>query len=251
MILAMKKTLLVISVLSLVGFVACSGQDEPSSAPSTPPASSAPSGNLNIKGKVTYAGAAKNDPIKMNADPVCLKENSGKAVANEVFSVGPNKGLGNVFVYIKEGAKPSASTAAPVTLDQKGCLYHPRVLGIQVGQTLRVVNSDPTMHNVNAQAKVNSGFNLGMPTRGQVSEKKFTKPEVMIRFKCDVHGWMGAWVGVVDHPHFMVTDSTGVFTLNGLPPGEYTIEAWHEKLGTKSQKVNLAAGATPQVDIAF
>ncbi len=209
----------------------------------------------NVTGKVTFKGAVpKAAAIKMNADPVCVKENAGKTVTAEDTLVGTGGGLANVFVYVKDGVKgtvPPAPTEA-VTFDQKGCHYTPHVFGIRVGQTLKIVNSDPTMHNVNAMAKVNSKFNQGMPTKGQVSEKKFTKPEVLVKFKCDVHGWMNGYAGVVENPYYGISDTTGSFTLKDLPPGEYTVEAVHEKLGTKTAKVTVTpTGTAAPVDFAF
>jgi len=209
----------------------------------------------NVTGKVTYKGAAvKPATIKMNADPVCVKENAGKTVTSEEMLVGSGGSLGNVFVYVKEGFKgtPPPAPTEPVTFDQHGCHYLPHVFGIRVGQPLKIVNSDPTLHNVNAQAKVNSKFNAGMPTKGQTIEKKFTKPEVLVKFKCDVHGWMNAYAGVVDHPFFAVSDKSGAFTVKDLPEGEYTLEAVHEKLGAKTAKVTVTAtGTAAPVEFTF
>ena len=134
-------------------------------------------------------------------------------------------------------------------LDQKGCHYSPHVLGIQVGQPLQVLNSDSTLHNVHALPKANSEFNAGQPIQGMKTTHTFSTKEVMIPFKCDVHGWMNAWVGVLDHPYYAVTGADGTFSLKGLPPGTYTIEAWHEKLGTQTQMVTL--GAKDNKDVAF
>lgn len=208
-----------------------------------------------VTGKVNFTGAApKAAPVKMSADPVCVKENAGKTVLSETVVVNSNKTLANVFVYVKEGYKgtPPAAPTEPVTFDQKGCHYTPHVFGIRVGQPLKILNSDPTLHNVNAQAKVNSKFNAGMPTKGQVIEKKFTKPEVLVKFKCDVHGWMNAFAGVVDHPFFAVTDTSGAYTIKDLPAGEYTVEAVHEKLGTKTEKITVTdAGTAKPADFTF
>ena len=207
-----------------------------------------------VSGKVSFGGAApKSQPIQMKADPVCAKLNTGKTIEKEDLVVNANKTLANVFVYVKEGVKKESIPPVPtepVTFDQRGCMYHPHVLGVRVGQPLKIINSDATLHNVNANAKVNSKFNQGMPTQGQTIDKKFTKPETMVRVKCDVHGWMNASIGVLDHPYFAVTDTTGGFTIKNLPAGEYTLEAWHEKLGTKTMKVTVAATAQP-ADFTF
>lgn len=201
----------------------------------------------NVTGKANFGGTApKPTPIKMNADPVCAKETAGKTVLKEEVVVNSNKTLANVFVYVKSGLKgtPPAAPTEAVTFDQKGCVYTPHVVGVRVGQPLKIINSDPTLHNVNAQAKTNAKFNAGMPTKGQTIEKKFTKPETMVKVKCDVHGWMTAYIGVLDHPYFAVTDNTGAFTLKDLPAGEYELEAWHEKLGTKTAKVTVTDAGT-------
>ena len=195
----------------------------------------------------TTKPAPKAEAIKMSADPVCAKENAGKQVMKEDVVVGAGGTLANVFVYVKEGVKsPPAAPATPVSFDQKGCTYTPHVFGIRVGQPLKIINSDPVLHNVHSMAKSNAGFNMGMATKGQVIEKKFTKPEVLVKIKCDVHGWMTAYVGVVDHPYFAVTDKQGNFSIDGLPAGEYTVEAVHEKFGAKTAKVTVtdAGGKT-------
>lgn len=202
----------------------------------------------NVTGKANFKGTApKAGTIKMNADPGCVKQTGGKPVTDETVVVNGNKTLKNVFVYVKEGVKnPPAADATPITFDQKACQYNPHVFGIRVGQTLKIVNSDPVLHNVHALPKSNPGFNMGMATQGMTLDKKFTKPELGVKIKCDVHGWMNAWAHVVDHPYFAVTDGEGNFSIAGLPKGEYTLEAVHEKLGTKTAKLTVtdAGGST-------
>ncbi|MCB0403543.1 MAG: hypothetical protein KDD51_02075 [Bdellovibrionales bacterium] len=193
-----------------------------------------------VQGKITYSGkAAEPKPVKMAADPICNAQNKANPATTETLLVGEDKGLANVFVYVEGNFKASPSTE-PVDFDQAGCRYIPHVVGVQVGQTLRIKNSDSTLHNVNAQAKTNSGFNLGMATRGQTVDKSFTKPEI-IKFKCDVHGWMAGYVGVVNHSFFAVTDAEGSFTIPDVPSGEYTLVLWHEKLGERRAPIDVAA----------
>ena len=138
-----------------------------------------------------------------------------------------------------------------VVLDQKGCQYWPHVNAIQVGQTLEIKNSDPTLHNVHALAKVNKEFNEGQPVQGMVSKKVFTKPEEVIKFKCDVHGWMNSWMAVLTHPFHGVSDASGAFTIANLPPGTYTLVAWHEKYGKQEQQVTVGPKESKSVTFTF
>jgi plastocyanin len=156
-----------------------------------------------------------------------------------------------VFVYVKDGLGNVTfpAPAEAIVLDQKGCQYAPHVIGIQVGQPLQIINSDATLHNIHGLAKANREFNQGQPIQGMKMTHTFSTKEVMIPFKCDVHGWMNAWIGVLDHPYYSVTRPDGTFSLKGLPPGTYTIEAWHEKLGTQTQMVTI--GAKESKDVAF
>lgn len=199
----------------------------------------------NIVGTVQYKGPkVKPASLRMNADPVCVQQNKGKTIVNENLLVSASGGLENVFVYIKENVPkttPSPAALEPLIFDQQGCRYTPRVIGVRVGQVLQIKNSDPTLHNVHALSKANPAFNLGMPTIG-VLEKKFEKPEMAIRVKCDVHGWMNAYVHVLDHPYFAVTGNKGDFQIKNVPAGKYVLEFWHEKLGVKSLPLEVSEG---------
>jgi plastocyanin len=191
-----------------------------------------------ITGKVKLTGtppAEKDIPL----DAACGKVQP-KKITTRHYVVGADSGLANVFVWIKEGAtkKGDAPADGPL-LDQVGCEYQPYVMGVQVGQKFKVRNSDPLMHNVNATAVVNKGFNFAQVTKGQVNEKSFDKQEVLVRFKCDVHPWMFAYVGVVDHGFFAVTDKDGNFKIAGLPAGKYTVEAYHLKAGKSTQEITV------------
>jgi len=137
-----------------------------------------------------------------------------------------------------------------MTLDQDGCRYHPHVLGIQVGQTLAIKNSDGILHNIKAKAKANRPFNISQPAV-MTSTKTFDKPEVMVALECNVHGWMHAWLAVLPHPFFGVSGGDGSFTIKGLPPGTYTIEAWHEKYGAQTASVTVAGSETKTADFSF
>jgi plastocyanin len=202
-----------------------------------------------LKGAVALNGSVpKNEPIRMNADPVCVKEAKGTPTQETYIVSADGKSLGNVFVYVKDGLSNYAYDApAPMTLNQQGCHYTPHVFGVRVGQPLDILNSDPTLHNIHAIPKVNREFNNGQPIQGMKTSHSFTAKEVMVPFKCDVHGWMNAYVGVLDHPFFAVTDAEGKFDIKGLPPGTYTIEAWHEKLGAVTQSVTVGAKETKEI----
>jgi plastocyanin len=174
-------------------------------------------------------------------------------VVTEDVVTGPGSTLQNVFVYVKDGLGGLAFPvpATPVVLEQRGCMYRPRVLGIRTGQTLEILNSDATLHNIHAVPMHNAEFNKAQQTRGFVSTHVFSTSEVMVPFKCDVHRWMNAWVGVMDHPFFAVTGPDGSFEITGLPPGTYTIEAVHEMLGRKTQTVTVAPRGTETAGFSF
>jgi hypothetical protein len=224
-------------------------------APSTAPAAAAPvsADAATVTGTIKLAAAAPAMPnIPMGADPYCQSQHPTPAKDEEVV-VGPAGELANVFVYIKNppaGNFPPPST--PVTLDQKGCQYHPHVGGVMVGQPLEIRNDDATLHNVHAMPNVNAQFNEGQPVQGMTSTKKFDKAELVpFRIKCDVHGWMKSWMAVMPHPFYAVSAMNGTFTIPNLPPGNYTLVAWHEKYGTKEQQVTVAAKESKAVSFTF
>ena len=153
--------------------------------------------------------------------------------------------LGNVFVYVADGlgGRTFPTPTEAVELDQKNCRYHPHVFGLMVGQPMRIVNSDPTLHNIHAIPGTNQEFNTAQPIQGMKIDHVFTAKEekVIVPFKCDVHGWMNAYAGVLDHPYFAVTGEDGKFSIKNLPPGTYKLTAWHEKAGTKTIDITVAA----------
>ncbi len=240
---------------AMLAAVAC-GESQPSPAPAAQSAAaSAPTdtadGPGTIVGAVTFSGTPpKPRPLPMDADPQCVPE---PGATSELLVVGPGNGLKNVFVYVKDGlgSRRYAVPAAPVQLDQKGCRYVPHVFGVQVGQTVLVSNSDPLIHNVHAVPKNNREFNFGQPAKTPAVTRVFDQAEIGLPFRCDVHGWMNAYVNVVPHPFFAVTKDDGSFEIKGLPAGSYTLELWHERLGTQTLPVTVEAAAPAKVTASF
>jgi plastocyanin len=190
----------------------------------------------------------------MGSDPACIAAAGPEPVDELVLVDATSGGLQNAFVYVKDGVDPTYAFEVPseaVVIDQVGCRYIPRVVGVRAGQPFEVVNSDDTFHNVHAMPNANREFNQGQPLKGQRLTEVFTAPEVMVRFKCNVHSWMTAWVGVMAHPYFAVSAADGSFDLAGLPPGTYTIEAWHETLGTQTEQVTISEGQAATVSFIF
>lgn len=202
-----------------------------------------------VSGTVKYDGPpVRQRAIRMSADPNCEEINGGERVASQDQVIGADGQLANVFVYLKDA--PAGSTvpkdAAPAQLVQQGCMYSPRVQGLFPEQELEVVNDDPTLHNVRCLARANRPFNLGQPAKGKRT-KFFTTAEKAIKFKCDVHPWMSAYIFVMDHPFFAVSDEEGKFTIDGLPAGKHTFVAWHEEYGEQEIEVEVAEGTTAEI----
>ena len=205
-----------------------------------------------LSGKVTLDGKAPSNPrINMSAEPDCGKLHDGPVHA-EVAVVGDGGALANVFVWVKDGIEgkfevPSTS----VSLDQKGCVYTPHVVALQSGQVLSVTNSDQTTHNVHPLPRVNREWNRSQTANASAIERKFSRQEIMLPVKCNIHPWMRAYVNVVDHPFFAVTGADGSFEIKGLPPGTYTIEARHERFDAQETSVTVGASESKQADFTF
>lgn len=198
-------------------------------------------GGGTVSGVVSFRGTAPSNPVISMAEEASCQAHHGGSPRDPRVVV-TNGHLANVFVYVKAGLPAGATYAAPstpVVLDQQGCLYHPRVLGVMVGQRLAIHNSDSLLHNIKAVPSENRGFNVSQPGAGMTTDRTFSRPEVMIPLECSVHGWMHAWVGVLPHPFFATTGVDGRFSLEHLPPGTYTIEAWHETYGTQTATVTV------------
>jgi plastocyanin len=232
---------------------ACSGGEK--SAASTPPANAKrvdPATAATLTGRVIFQGTPPGNPIvRMSGDPMCIGANAaGMTFEHYIVNEG---GLDNVFVYVKDGLGNYHFDipAEPVKVDQQGCRYLPHVVGVRVGQPIEISNSDDTTHNVHSLPDANREFNFAQFKKGQKNLQTFTTPEVMIPFKCDLHGWMRAYVGVVEHPYFAVTTEGGKFELKGLPPGTYTVEAWHAKAGTQTLQVTIGARESKEIGFTY
>jgi plastocyanin len=231
---------------------ACNGGSP--EAPAAAPAPVDPSKVATLTGRITLAGTPPpSEVIRLDGDPKCASLAQGEERRTEYFVLGQDNGVHNVFVYVKDGLPPGLypMPPAPVVLDQQQCRYVPRVLGVQVGQQLAIRNSDPLLHNVRAEAQINQPFDVGTPIQGMEIKRTFSTREVMVPFKCNVHAWMNAYVGVLEHPFFTVTDDSGRFAIPQLPPGTYTIEIWHERLGTQTQQVTVAATDTKDLTFTY
>lgn len=188
----------------------------------------------------------------MSEDPACVQAHHGEAY-DESLPVSPAGSLANTFVYIKSGleGKLFEVPRTPVAIDQRGCWFHPHVLGIQTHQGLEVSNSDPVTHNIHPMAQTNREWNHSQGPGDPPISRKFVKPEIMIPVKCNIHSWMHSYIGVLDHPYFAVSKADGSFTISNLPPGTYTIAAWQEKLGTQEQQVTLGPQGSTVVNFTF
>lgn len=209
-----------------------------------------------VKVTTTYEGQPPNfKPIDMGQDKICVDHYKGGTVpVNEALVLGEGQTMANVLLEVVSGLPEGATypvPAEPVVLTQEGCRYSPRMLVVRAGQTLKIHNPDGTLHNVNAQPRVNTPFNRSMPGNVQEIEVLFEKPEPLFPITCNVHPWMRAGCAVISHPYFAVTDKTGAGTVADLPPGEYEIRASHEVLGEKTAKVTVVEGQTAELAFTF
>ena len=234
-------------------FAGCGGgASAPAPAAAAPAVDPATAGM--VSGRVVLAGPAPAAAtVRLDGDKTCATFAPGAMRTTERWVVGSDGGLANVFVHVTGGldGRSFPVPQEPVVLDQQKCWYVPRVLGVRVGQPLEIRNSDPLLHNVRANSSINEPFNQGQPVQGVRYTHTFSTAEVMVPMKCDVHAWMDAWVGVVNHPYFAVTGADGTFSLPNLPPGTYTVEAWHEAGGTQSGTVTIAPQSTAELTITF
>ncbi|MDP3912054.1 MAG: carboxypeptidase regulatory-like domain-containing protein [Gemmatimonadales bacterium] len=263
----MTRTLFTpIAAVLLLSVSGCGGDNQggQASPPAPPPAAgetpaagadAQASGGGTITGTITFTGARPaNAPIDMSEEAVCKEKYTAGAPPRAETVVGNPGVLANVFVYVKSGLPAGARYTAPTTpvvLDQDGCRYHPHVFGVMVGQMVEIRNSDPVLHNIKAIATKNRPFNISQPAAGMKTNRTFTAPEVMVALECNVHGWMNAFAGVRPDPFFAVSGADGSYGITGLPPGTYTIEAWHERYGTQTASVTVTGTESKTADLTF
>jgi plastocyanin len=205
-----------------------------------------------IKGHIRFEGKHPgNAIIRMGLDPLCNRMNAGKRVVQETVLASVDGSLANVFIRLQGSFPATPVPSEPVTIDQRGCVYEPRVVGVRVGQVLQVRNSDNLLHNVHSLSARGNTFNVSEPKAGMVQQFRMKDEEVMFRIKCDIHSWMTAFVGVVSNPYFARSDIAGVFQIANIPPGTYTLQAWHERFGSLTQTVRVRGGATTDVQLSY
>lgn len=256
---SMRKAFVLLTLGALPWLVAC-GREAPrqAAAPAaapTPaaaaPAAPAGGGTGSITGKISFEGTVPpGEKVKLSADPKCQQMHP-QGMERRAIQV-KDGGLANVLVYVKSTVSGSyPAPAEPVLLDQNGCNYAPHVIVLQVGQKLKIRNSDDTLHNIHPRPTVNQEFNVGQPKKGMETERSFDKTEIMFPVGCDVHPWMRAFMAVVPHPFYAVTGENGSFEIKGLPAGDYEIEAIHEKLKSQTAKVTVKAGEPAKLDLTY
>ncbi|MGH9971042.1 MAG: carboxypeptidase regulatory-like domain-containing protein [Pyrinomonadaceae bacterium] len=253
---------IVLSLLALGSSCSKSGTNDVTTDTSKPTKPFVPPANAgSVAGAISYNGTPPAPKkIDTSADPVCGQRNPNLVTEDVVVKDGK---LANVFVYIKDGTTSDGTkigdyTFTPsgeVILDQNGCHYRPHVLGLQTNQNLKITNSDPTQHNIHPTPKNNPEWNQTQPNGAPPIEKTFTRAEVLVPVKCNQHPWMKAYIGVLKHPFYAVTGEDGSYTIKGVPPGTYTVAAWHEKGGPngteKTMQVTVPASGSGKADFAF
>lgn len=206
-----------------------------------------------IKGHIRLMGKLPGNPvIRMGVDPMCARINAGKRVVQETVAASLDGSLANVFVKLQGTFPKTPISAAPVTIDQRGCIYVPRVVGIQAGQTLQIRNSDALLHNVHSSSPLkDNNFNVGQPLAGMVNQFRLKEEDAMVHLRCDLHTWMSSYIGVVSHSYFAVSNAAGTFVIDDVPAGTYTIHAWHERYGPLTQIVRVKAGGAVVADFSY
>ncbi len=212
--------------------------------------------NATISGTITFGAEARREPgvLNMEADPVCAEKNEENPMTEQAFLLDESKGIANVLIQVTSGLPDMEFAAAEseVVFTQSGCIYDPHVLIARVGQTVKILNPDGTLHNVHVFGKVNEEFNQAMPAFQTEIERVFDQVETEpFAIKCDVHPWMNAYGVVLDHPYAAVTAADGSFSIPNLPAGTYQVEVWHELLGGQTHEVTVTEGGTATLDLAL
>ncbi len=248
-------TVSMVALCALLALAACSKKEEaPAASPMAEQPAAAPATPIDPATVATISGTVKFDGPAPKASKIDMSQDPGCKGMNEAENVVVNGGdLANVFVYVKDGLGNRTFDVPkdPVVLEQKGCQYHPHVLGVMAGQTLDIKNADPTTHNIHPTPKDNREWNESQPPSSPDIEKNFAREEIMLPVKCNQHPWMKMYVNVVKNPFYAVTSKDGKYEIKGLPPGDYTIAFVQEKLGEQDQKVTLAAKDMKTVDQSF
>lgn len=249
--------ILICGVATMVGCSQGTKKDQP--APVAVQETAAPAFHVDpltagsISGTVRYVGKVPTKTkIDMSEDPACVEAHHGKAFDDSLV-VSPKGSLANAFIYVKTGleGKRFETPSSPVVIDQNGCWFSPRVLGIQTNQILQVKNSDPVTHNIHPMAQINRDWNHSQGAGDAPLARKFTKTEIMIRVKCNIHPWMHAFIGVVDNPYFAVSSADGTYSIPNLPPGTYTLGVWQETLGEQEQQITITPHSNTLVNLTF
>jgi plastocyanin len=248
-----------LSLVVAIAMISC-GQKS-STSDNSAPAAGAPSASGKpvdpatagtVSGTIKLDGTApKMKTINMAAEPNCASAHAGSPAMTEDVVPGDGGTLQNVFVYLSGdfSAYSLPAPTTPVEIDQKGCQYHPHVLGIMAGQPLNVVNSDMTTHNIHPVPKNNREWNESQPPGSAPIMQSFAHEEVAIPVKCNVHPWMKAYIAVLGSPYFQVTGKDGTYTISNVPPGTYTVTAWHELYGPVTQMVTVGPSEKKTVDL--
>lgn len=205
-----------------------------------------------IAGRVRLSGPAPLNPVvRMGMDPACSRAYGDTRPTHDFVVRAADGGLANVFVEVRGPFPGAVPPAARVVLDQRGCMFRPRVLALQRGQVLEVRNGDPTLHNVHALSAKGNTFNLSQVVGRPPATVALAHEEKMLRITCDVHSWMNVYVAVVDHPYFAVTDAAGAFTIRNVPAGRHEVQVWHERYGPLTATVDVPSGGSVPADFSY
>lgn len=248
----------IVTALACIAVAACGPKQEPAAkqeARKSPPVYFRvdPASAGSVRGSARFEGKRPVPKrISMDAEEACEKLHTSP-VFDDSVRVTKSGGLANVFVYVKSGleGKTFAPPEEAVMLEQRGCWFVPRVVALRVGQTLAVRNSDPVSHNIHPMPRNNRDWNQQQAPGAPDLQRRFGYPEVMIPVKCNVHAWMKSYVAVLEHPFFAITNEQGEFALPPLPPGDYTVAAWHEAFGEVERRITVRPGDAPALAFAF